>query len=200
MDAICYICNKQTLNCHRNFNELKSQHTYTPICEFIKILLVDFDSVRNIYDESNRICGECLLQIDDYDWMKQQTIEQEAKLRHSLFTTEIQMKSGKNTPTGIVNGITDDSHNGLIFVEELENAEIEFEDSANAADMNIQQPLPPFSSISSSTLKYSTILAPQSNGESTFMAITKPKGEQCSLSIADFESDKMDKQMFRTNR
>lgn len=192
MDVICYVCNKETTEWYQNFTELKSQHTETPICQFIKTLLADFDSVRNIDDESNYICAECLQQIDDYDWIKQQAIEQEAKLRHLLLTTEIQL-CVKNEPDEIEEGANDGHHcrDSLDEFIGMMNAEIKLEPDADATDvceqlstptLPLPQPRspPPQSSIPKSLLVNISKMIPaiQSSRKRTFVTIPKSAVEQ----------------------
>lgn len=88
MDTICYMCNKESSDCQRNLADIKSQHTETPISDLIKRILGDFMPLRKIDDKSNCICVECLQQFNDYDWMCQQVIEQESRLRDLLLTCE----------------------------------------------------------------------------------------------------------------
>lgn len=88
MDAVCYVCNQESHDWRRNFTEIKSQHTQTSISEFIRKFLGDSGSLRDIDNESNCICVECLLEIDEYDRLTQQVIEQETKLRNLLLATE----------------------------------------------------------------------------------------------------------------
>lgn len=88
MDANCYVCNKQSTVWFRNFTELKTQYTDTPICDIIKSFSADFDFIGKIDDESNHICVECWKQINDYDLLRQLTKWRENKLRNSLMSTE----------------------------------------------------------------------------------------------------------------
>lgn len=191
MNVICYICNKQSIVWHQNFTKLKSQYTNTPICEFIKPFLADFDSVRNIDDASNHICIECWQQMNDYDWMKQQTIEREANLRHLLLSTEIDLKNEKITAK--------DCHNGLAYANGLKNEfddyGIELEPNTGWEEVDVQPltPIVPSStqlpllhpSISYSMLNDTPNLIPtfQSNSKRTFAEISKPIVEQTQILI-----------------
>lgn len=132
MYAICYFCNKKSNDWCRNFTEIKSQHTQTPITEFIRQFLDNFESPRDLNDENNHICAECLQEIDDYDWMKEQAIEQEAKLRYLLLSTEAKIRANGN----FVESENDATvTNGL---EEMEpNCEIKLE--INPATMAIDE-------------------------------------------------------------
>lgn len=96
MDAICYVCNTESSDWRRNFTAIKSQHTQTPISQFIRKFLGDFQSSRHIDSESNCICVECLQKIDDYDWTCQQAVEQEVKIRDLLWTTEANLIDSGN--------------------------------------------------------------------------------------------------------
>lgn len=91
MNVICYVCNKESSEWCRNFIETKSQRTSTPIDEFIKSFLDDFPSLRNIDDDTNCICVDCLQQIDDYDWMQQQADQKKTQLRNLLLATEMKV-------------------------------------------------------------------------------------------------------------
>lgn len=84
----CFFCNEQTDDWRRNFIELKSQHSNTPIVDFLKRFLNDFESRRNIENESNCICSKCLDRIDDYDWMCVSCTEKENELKELLMATE----------------------------------------------------------------------------------------------------------------
>lgn len=88
MEVICYVCNEETSDWHRNLMETKSKHTKTPIVQFITMFLGDFMSQRNINDESNCICSECLIRIQSYDWMCVKLKEQEKELRTLILKTE----------------------------------------------------------------------------------------------------------------
>ncbi|XP_055305990.1 zinc finger protein draculin-like [Sitodiplosis mosellana] len=88
MEVICYVCNEQTDNWRRNFTELKSQHSNTPIVDLLKRFLDDFESQRNIESESNCICAKCLNRIDDYDCMCVLCAERETELKELLWATE----------------------------------------------------------------------------------------------------------------
>lgn len=98
MDTICYVCSEESTDLCRNFTEIKTQYTQTSISQFIRKLLGDFESMRNIDGESNCICIECLRQIDGYDLMCQQVIEQETKLRHLLLASETKFMDMKKEP------------------------------------------------------------------------------------------------------
>lgn len=88
MDVICYVCNEETSDWHRNLMEIKSKHSKTPIVQFIVKFLADYVSQRNINNESNCICSECLNRIQSYDWMCVKIKEQENELRTLILKTE----------------------------------------------------------------------------------------------------------------
>ena len=88
MEVICYVCNEPTDNWRRNFTELKSQHSNMPIVDLLKRFLDDFETQRNIDDESNCICAKCLNRIDDYDCMCVLCAEREKELKELLRATE----------------------------------------------------------------------------------------------------------------
>lgn len=114
MDAICYICNERSTDFRRNFAEVKSQHTQTPIADFVNSILADFNSERNVDDASNCICTECLKRIDDYDLSCQQAIEQEAELRHLLFSTELTLRYTKKASVEIRTEIENHNERALV--------------------------------------------------------------------------------------
>lgn len=146
---------------HQNLIQMTSQHTETPIYKPIKTLLADFGPVRNIDDEPNHNCVECSLQFDDYDWMKQQTNEQESKLCHLLLSSDLKLK---NPLRHIEHG----NHNGLVFADELENA----------IEISVPQPQSPTHSSSSSLMsnrKRNFIPPLQSNSEREFVSIRKTR-------------------------
>ena len=59
-----------------------------PIVTFIGQLLGDFVSQRNVNDESNCICSDCLSRIYSYDWMRLKVKEQEKELRTLILKSE----------------------------------------------------------------------------------------------------------------
>ncbi|XP_055326323.1 zinc finger protein 569-like [Sitodiplosis mosellana] len=95
MDVICYVCNEETRDWHRNLVETKSKHTKTPIVTFIVQFLDDYVSQRNVRDESNCICSECLRRIYTYDWMCLKVKEQEKELRTLILKSETSFTSNQ---------------------------------------------------------------------------------------------------------
>lgn len=88
MEAICYVCNNKSKLFTRNLNEIKSKHSATPIVEFLRRLVKDYETRRNVDDEFNCICNMCLSKIYSYDWTCVKAKEQEAELRCMLLKTE----------------------------------------------------------------------------------------------------------------
>lgn len=86
--STCYVCNMETGEYRQSLYELQSQHSATSIAEFIKRFLGDFHTQRNISDESNCICVECLQKIDEYDWACVMAKRFKSELRKILIKTE----------------------------------------------------------------------------------------------------------------
>lgn len=191
MSAICYVCNKESADfLHRNITELKSQHTRTPIGEFIKTLTAGFDLVRNIDGESNSICADCLQQIEEYDWMKQQAIEQEAKLRFLLLSTELELMIVNSEPDEIESDI-EDRHSELIYSEELENTDTESQPSDEAEETYVDVQLPPTSrSLLKNPIK-PAVPAP-SNCKRTIVRILKPPAKRSRILNQENETSNSD--------
>ncbi|XP_055305979.1 zinc finger protein 271-like [Sitodiplosis mosellana] len=129
MEVICYVCNEQTDDWRRNFTELKSQHSNTPIVDFLKRFLDDFVSQRNIESESNCICAKCLDRIDDYDWVWISCTEKEKVLKELLWTTE---KSHMSRKTELIQALehlpSSDGEHGLPPKEIKMEAECEIKE------------------------------------------------------------------------
>lgn len=69
MDSVvCYVCNEKADEWQRNLGKLKSRHSNDSIGFFVKKLLLNIRSQRNVDDESNCICVNCLQRIEEYDW------------------------------------------------------------------------------------------------------------------------------------
>lgn len=114
MAAICYFCDKESTYPCPKIAINKSQHTRTPIVDFVRNFLGDFHSSRNIDDESNCICFECLNQIDEYDRMRQQVSDQESKLRDLLLATEVKFCANRE-PVEIEKNGASCSRNGIVL-------------------------------------------------------------------------------------
>lgn len=88
MMAICYVCNSKSKFFTRNLNEIKSKHSATPIVEFVRRFVKDYETQRNVANEFNCICNICLSKIYAYDWTCMKAKEQETELRCMLLKTE----------------------------------------------------------------------------------------------------------------
>lgn len=67
---------------------LKSQHSSTFITDFIKKILGDFETKRNVDDQSNCICVDCLNRFEEYDWTCTMAKQYEKELYDLLVHTE----------------------------------------------------------------------------------------------------------------
>lgn len=134
---ICYFCGEETTDWHRNFSELKSEHSNTPMNELIERFLGGFLSSRNINNGSNCICLKCLNQINDYDWTSKKAIEQESALRDRLLTTELALIDDKKRIQEEIEAF----HTETVFVNEsanfMEETSIKIE---NTSDDEIEMP------------------------------------------------------------
>lgn len=92
---ICYVCDAET-DWRNDFSKIKSQHSQTPIVELLQRFIGDFKTQRNLRNESNRICIECITKIDEYDWTCVLMIERENELRNLLLNTEKLYKQNDN--------------------------------------------------------------------------------------------------------
>lgn len=84
----CYICNNMTTDFCTNMFELKSQHSNTRICEYLKKFLGNFESLRNADSELNCACSDCLNRIDEYDWACVMSARFEQELIETLLNAE----------------------------------------------------------------------------------------------------------------
>lgn len=66
--GVCFLCNLGSDDCEGNIDRLKSQHSETPIVEIIKKFYRDLTPRRIIADETNFICVECIIRINEYDF------------------------------------------------------------------------------------------------------------------------------------
>lgn len=88
MEDVCYLCNQKVeYKCH-NIKETLSKHSSKPIIEFIEKFLQDFESQRDINDETNGVCSGCLCRILSYDWMCLKINDEERDLKRTLIRTE----------------------------------------------------------------------------------------------------------------
>lgn len=107
MSRACYFCNKNQGVELRKLLDLRSKHSDKLITDFIHEFQSDFKSERNVYDEFNRICSQCLSRIYAYDWTCMRLKDQEKELRTLLMYTET--KTRLNTPE--VDGLQQDVMN-----------------------------------------------------------------------------------------
>lgn len=91
MEVICYFCNQVTNAWAQDFTQFKSQHSKTPISVLTQKFLGNFESSRNVDEESNCICSDCLNRVNEYDLTAQMAIEQERELRELLVSTELSL-------------------------------------------------------------------------------------------------------------
>lgn len=66
--GVCFLCNQGSNECEGNIDQLKSQHSGMPIVEIIKKFYRDLTPRRIIADETNFICVECIIRINEYDY------------------------------------------------------------------------------------------------------------------------------------
>lgn len=65
---LCFVCSVESKEYETNVSELKSQHSGTSIVEFIKKFFRDVPPRRIIADETNIICFECIIRMNEYDY------------------------------------------------------------------------------------------------------------------------------------
>lgn len=81
------MCDEQT-DWRNDFSKIKTQHSKTAIVELLRKFLGDFETKRDLKNESNRICIECITKIDEYDWTCVLMLNREKELRKILLRTE----------------------------------------------------------------------------------------------------------------
>lgn len=122
MAAICYVCNKKSFKWRQHFAEIKSEHSNTSISDLISKFLRDFKSTRDIQSASNRICLDCLGQINAYDGTVKRATEQENHLHNLLVSTEAIIR--------LNNGVDDSNvHNETVFVNNINESKTATNDS-----------------------------------------------------------------------
>lgn len=84
----CFVCNIKTDEWRSGLCGLMSQHSNTLITDYIKKILSNFISTRNIDDENNCICPDCLSKIEECDWYRITTERCEKELHDLLVRTE----------------------------------------------------------------------------------------------------------------
>lgn len=107
MEVHCYLCNSETEDFCENFSQINSKHTQTPIVEYIIQFLGDFISKRNVYDEANCMCMECVSRIHAYDWSVLKAKEQEKVLTNILMKTETTLAIEEHSKANVVAGLID---------------------------------------------------------------------------------------------
>lgn len=106
MSQKCYFCNKnQGVEFRKLFN-LRSKHSNKLIIDFIYEFQSHFVSERNLYDEFNWICSECLSRIYSYDWTYMRLKEQEKELRSLLLFTETKVRQEKTEAIDLQQNVT----------------------------------------------------------------------------------------------
>lgn len=90
MDGVikCFVCHVKTDDWRNELQGLRSQHSSSFVTDFIKIILGDFNLMKNIDDESNCICADCLNRFEEYDWTCTMARQYEKELYDLLVKTE----------------------------------------------------------------------------------------------------------------
>lgn len=88
MEIKCYVCNSATDDWSSNLIGLKSQHSNILITDLLKNVLNGFQSMRNIHDQLNCICIDCLSKIEEYNRMYLRAKQCEKELYDILVQTE----------------------------------------------------------------------------------------------------------------
>lgn len=92
---ICFICDTESRTSQSNIIGLKSQHSDTEIIEFIKKFFGDYPPRRIIGDETNTLCMECIIRINDYDLACETAKHIEQELHDILIQTETNKQTVK---------------------------------------------------------------------------------------------------------
>ncbi|XP_055305996.1 zinc finger protein 2-like isoform X2 [Sitodiplosis mosellana] len=116
MEVACYVCNKNSTIYQLNLTEIKSNHSGKRVCDFIKQLTRDFATTRDVEDESNCICLECLQNVLVYDRACVEAEKQEKKLIELLLATEKSLSERRFEIK--VEKDVDVCHTESVFVEE----------------------------------------------------------------------------------
>lgn len=139
--CLCYLCYKLTKQFQRNFLEITSKYSKTPIKVFIQKFLNGFDSERNLDNARNAICGECLEEIHDYDGSCMRATQQEIKLSELLLATETRLK-----PSGVNIEIKKEQQveqTEMIFIKEEEHLTEESPPTVKIEPIDIEDDQPP---------------------------------------------------------
>lgn len=84
----CYVCNSTTDDWGSKLIGLKSQHSNVSIIDLLKQVLNGYQSMRNIDNEMNYICIDCLSKIEDYDLICLRAKQSKNNLYNTLIRTE----------------------------------------------------------------------------------------------------------------
>lgn len=82
------MCSIKTDEWRSGLHGLVSQHSNTLITVLIRTILGTFQSTRNVDDELNSICPDCLSRIEDCDWQRIAAQRCESELYELLVRTE----------------------------------------------------------------------------------------------------------------
>lgn len=93
LNTKCFVCNIKTDEWRSGLCGLMSQHSSTLITVLIRSILGSFQLSRNVDDESNCICSDCLSRIEDCDWQRIAAQRCERELYELLLQTETQCKT-----------------------------------------------------------------------------------------------------------
>lgn len=93
VNQTCFICNTTTSETFVNLYDTMSEHSNTPIFDFIWKFLDDKPSVRDDTVDGansnwNSICNRCLIRINEYDLACVTSTNLEEELRYELSQTE----------------------------------------------------------------------------------------------------------------
>lgn len=93
LNTKCFVCNIKTDEWRSGLCGLMSQHSSTLITVLIRSILGNFQLSRNVDNESNCICSDCLSRIEDCDWQRIAAQRCERELYDLLVQTETQCKT-----------------------------------------------------------------------------------------------------------
>lgn len=126
----CFVCNIKTDEWRSGLNGLMSQHSNTLITVLIRTILGDFNSARNIDDDSNSICPDCLSRIEDCEWQRITAQHCERELYELLVRTETQC-STQSPEIPVPNRTVDESMECVAPLPAIESAK-SFPNNASA--------------------------------------------------------------------
>lgn len=84
----CYLCNTNSPGTYTKFVNLRSVHSKLSVVKVLERLLGDFESIRSVDSQSNRLCSKCLKEITEYNLAYSQVIAKQQHLRTLLWKTE----------------------------------------------------------------------------------------------------------------